>query len=106
MAADVFVAAFALVSGQLPDLRGAIGDRPTFTIIAPAHDAMSVTERRRERLGCRDLTEAGFSSATWAMGGALRDRMCGRTWRARGESGWELTPLHNSQCSFCVLDLS
>jgi len=68
MAADVFVAAFALVSGQLSDLRG-VSDRPTFTIIAPAHDAMSVVERRRERVGCGDLTDTGFSSATWAMGG-------------------------------------
>lgn len=71
MAVEVFVAFFSFSSGQsyLIELDG---DKRTFTIIAPVHDAIRVTERRRERLGCRGFDETTFSSAAlssvvWAM---------------------------------------
>lgn len=51
------------------------GDRRTFTIIAPVQDAIRVTERRSERLGCSPSAGTALSSTTfssafvcWAIG--------------------------------------
>ena len=65
----MLVALFGLASDQLSDYPEVNGNGRTFTIIAPVHDAMRVTERRRERLGCWELTEAALSSVafSWAM---------------------------------------
>ena len=68
MAVEVLVAFFGFSSGQSYVIDGGEneGDKLTFTIIAPVHDAIKVTERRRERLGCEEtaaLSSTAFSSA-------------------------------------------
>lgn len=84
MAVEVLAAFFLFSPSQLYLIKvtETSGDRRTFTIIAPVHDAMSVIVRKRERRGCRDFAEAALSSTTlssmtWAIGlgeeGGYRD---------------------------------
>jgi hypothetical protein len=66
MAVEVFVAFFSFSSGQLYLIKigETDGGKRTFTIIAPVHDAIKVTELRSERLGCKE--RAALSSTTFS----------------------------------------